>query len=615
MVQALILAAGKATRMRPYSEEVPKSLFELAPGLTVMDLLLWLLEELGVSKVVVVTRKRFKDQFERRYGNRVVLALVEEGDFGNLYSMSVGMDLVEGDFLLLMSDHIMELDVLKRLIKGKGDKAITLCLDRNPNWEKLKEGLKVVVREGRVEDAGKQAPPYYGIDTGAFYCKPQAKELVRRVLREKGRKAKVEDLLREAIKEGEVGYVDVTGLKWMDIDTPEELAEARKLLPKILRRSLYKEGDGPVSRYVNRPISTRASVWLYLRGAYISPNLVSVVSFMVAILASYLLIMGQALLSALLIQLSSIMDGIDGELARLYRVKSRFGGALDSFLDRYADLSYTLAVALREGSSALLTGVASANVFLVSYVSKFLEGFKFVPKLRKLSLSTRDVRILLAALFVAIDMGLVYLYYMAFVPIIFTVVALTLAYAKQVKRAARKLKRGKPKPIVEVPEEREEEEKAVILISSTIRLILILLLLRGAYLLTPDMEVNLDPLIFTTRQLIDFLELMVVIYFGYRILDSFKYFLNIYSERLVEKLGVTEVAFKRVMFDLMYLILFSLVLYYIPERVRLIPEVGPLLEKALALVVVVIVALIGYDLLRTFYRTIRGAIEEVLQEE
>ncbi len=614
MVQALILAAGKATRMRPYSEEVPKSLFELAPGLTIMDLILWLLEELGVERVVVVTRRKFERVFRERYGDKVELALVDEGDFGNLYSMSVGMERVQGDFLLLMSDHIMELDVLKRLIKGKGREAITLCLDRNPNWEKLKEGLKVVVREGRVEEAGKQAPPYYGIDTGAFYCRPQIKELVRETLRKKGVNAKVEDLLREAIQHGQVGYVDVTGLTWMDVDTPEDLAEARRMLPRILRRSLYKEEDGPVSRYLNRPLSTRASVLLYLKGVYVSPNLVSLSAFLMALLASYLLIKGEPLISALLMQLSSVVDGVDGELARLYRVKSKFGGALDSFLDRYADLAYTLAIALRWGASPLLTGLASANVFLVSYVSKFLQGFRFVPTLRKLSMSTRDVRVLLAASLVALGRGELFLLYMTFVPVIFTVVALALAYKHQIKRAASRLRRGKPIPEVRAPGEEEEEEKAIILISSTIRLIILLIVLRAAHLLVPEVELNLELLTLTTSQLINFLELIAVIYFGYRILDSFRYFLNIYSEKLVEKLGVTEVAFKRATFDLMYLILFSLMLYYLPERVRVIPGVGPLLEKALALVVVVLVVLIGYDLLRTFYRTLKGALEEVLEE-
>ena len=44
------------------------------------------------------------------------------------------------------------------------------------------------------------------------------------------------------------------------------------------------------------------------------------------------------LLGALLAQLSSILDGCDGELARLKLLESKFGGWLDQVLDRYGDL-------------------------------------------------------------------------------------------------------------------------------------------------------------------------------------------------------------------------------------------------------------------------------------
>ena len=46
------------------------------------------------------------------------------------------------------------------------------------------------------------------------------------------------------------------GAWWHDLDTPEDVRAARL----SLRRSLGKPADGPVSRLVNRPISTRISI-------------------------------------------------------------------------------------------------------------------------------------------------------------------------------------------------------------------------------------------------------------------------------------------------------------------------------------------------------------------
>jgi hypothetical protein len=59
---------------------------------------------------------------------------------------------------------------------------------------------------------------------------------------------------------------------WQDIDTPEDLRVARSQL----QRSLTKDGDGPVSRYLNRPVSTRIS--MALAPLRISPDLISLVS-------------------------------------------------------------------------------------------------------------------------------------------------------------------------------------------------------------------------------------------------------------------------------------------------------------------------------------------------
>jgi phosphatidylglycerophosphate synthase len=90
-----------------------------------------------------------------------------------------------------------------------------------------------------------------------------------------------------------------------------------------LRRSLGKDTDGPVSRFVNRPLSTRLSMALApLRPA---PDLVSLVA----------LVLGLA--GALLVHAASVADGVDGEVARLQLRGGPRGALLDGVLDRVAD--------------------------------------------------------------------------------------------------------------------------------------------------------------------------------------------------------------------------------------------------------------------------------------
>jgi 1L-myo-inositol 1-phosphate cytidylyltransferase / CDP-L-myo-inositol myo-inositolphosphotransferase len=121
------------------------------------------------------------------------------------------------------------------------------------------------------------------------------------------------------------------GSWWQDVDTPEDLRAARRLL----RRSLSKGSDGPVSRYLNRPVSTRLSMALApLRP---SPNVLSFVAFVFGILAACLLAAERPLIGGILVHLHSVLDGVDGESARLQLRTNSRGATLDNVLDRAVD--------------------------------------------------------------------------------------------------------------------------------------------------------------------------------------------------------------------------------------------------------------------------------------
>jgi 1L-myo-inositol 1-phosphate cytidylyltransferase / CDP-L-myo-inositol myo-inositolphosphotransferase len=102
-----------------------------------------------------------------------------------------------------------------------------------------------------------------------------------------------------------------------------------------LRRSLGKDTDGPVSRRLNRPLSTRLSMALApLRPA---PDLVSLVALVLGLAGATLLAAGRGLAGALLVHAASVADGVDGEVARLQLRGGPRAALLDGVLDRVAD--------------------------------------------------------------------------------------------------------------------------------------------------------------------------------------------------------------------------------------------------------------------------------------
>ncbi|MBW2260246.1 MAG: CDP-alcohol phosphatidyltransferase family protein [Deltaproteobacteria bacterium] len=137
-----------------------------------------------------------------------------------------------------------------------------------------------------------------------------------------------------------------------------------------------KPNDGPVSKYINRPVSVRIS--RRLTRLPVTPDQISLVSFFCSLVAAGLFALGgyPALLAGgILAQFASIIDGCDGEVARLKYCESDFGGWFDAVLDRYADAFLLFGLTwhlLAAGTTALVifTGfMAIIGSFMLSYTA------------------------------------------------------------------------------------------------------------------------------------------------------------------------------------------------------------------------------------------------------
>jgi len=157
--------------------------------------------------------------------------------------------------------------------------------------------------------------------------------------------------------------------------------------------------DGPVSRYLNRRASRPLAA--LLARTPLTPNQVSVIAALLALGAAALIAAGATIAGGVLVQVSSIVDGVDGDLARAKRMASRFGAILDATLDRYADAAVAAGMAWyamerQSWPQPLLVGMAATVGFLlVSYSRARLEtlaGRDATADL--LGIASRDVRLL-----------------------------------------------------------------------------------------------------------------------------------------------------------------------------------------------------------------------------
>jgi len=158
--------------------------------------------------------------------------------------------------------------------------------------------------------------------------------------------------------------------------------------------------DGYISKYANRRASEPMA--RLLAKTAVTPNQVTWASFGIAALALVSFVFGQNIIGGLLVQLSSIVDGIDGSLARLKGMTSTFGGFLDSVLDRYADILILLGLTLWSLSHETYPGIwlagflAVAGSICLSYTrARIGSGHRHLFDRGLRSLASRDIRLFL----------------------------------------------------------------------------------------------------------------------------------------------------------------------------------------------------------------------------
>src|SRR6266403_3149281 len=132
---------------------------------------------------------------------------------------------------------------------------------------------------------------------------------------------------------------------------------------------MSKPQDGFVSRFLNRPISRRITI--FLLKFPIHPNAWTISIFVLPLIAGAFLVRGDyksVVIGAVIFQVFSILDGCDGEIARAKNLESKLGERLDYFCDFIASLLYVLTLGLglhRSSEGIVCAALITANEVLL----------------------------------------------------------------------------------------------------------------------------------------------------------------------------------------------------------------------------------------------------------
>ena len=172
--------------------------------------------------------------------------------------------------------------------------------------------------------------------------------------------------------------VALDGISGMRIDDDQSVAGAEAALCRQIRAA-SAASDGPLAHWVDRRISLRISRWL-VRHTGLRPNHLTTIGTSIGLLAAALLSVGtywSGIAGTLLFLCATIIDGCDGEVARLTFRESSFGQKYDVITDNVVHVAIFVGLAFGlyhqnpDGPYGLLAAIFLAGFAIDGLVSYF----------------------------------------------------------------------------------------------------------------------------------------------------------------------------------------------------------------------------------------------------
>jgi choline kinase len=246
-MKAVILAAGRGTRIEKVTHGAPKCLIEFG-GRAILDYQIHGLWNAGISDIAIVighNGNRIVDHVARSYGDSLDrFTFLENPSFAttnNIYSLWIARDWVGwSDFVCLNADVLCDPDIL---LPTGNTRHVSMIVD--PEWRD--ETMKVIIRDGNVVRMSKgisrseYSASYIGVTR---FSRPIAPALFAEIgsMIRKGRvneffNAAVQQLVDRGLP---VRFTSTRGLPWAEVDDEADLQYARTAVYPHLR-PLYED--------------------------------------------------------------------------------------------------------------------------------------------------------------------------------------------------------------------------------------------------------------------------------------------------------------------------------------------------------------------------------------
>ena len=251
-MKAIILAAGRGSRLYPYTHDKPKCLLDIG-NISILEQQINHIRDCGINEVVIVVGFGFErvEDFLRSYDGLGMRIKTLYNPFyqstNSLVSLWIARSEFDEDIVVMNGDDVYEIGVLDKALSVRDEK-ICLPIKRKPRYDG--EDMKVTVDGNRVSKISKSISKgeTSAESVGIRVFRDRGVELLKRSVEEEMRNPGAENKwyissIHRLISKGyEIRPLDIGNLYWMDVDCPLDLFRARKEADRFMRKEYGAPG-------------------------------------------------------------------------------------------------------------------------------------------------------------------------------------------------------------------------------------------------------------------------------------------------------------------------------------------------------------------------------------
>jgi choline kinase len=270
-VQAIILAAGRGSRMGPSTGATPKPLLEVGRR-TLIEHMLETLSDAGVGPVAMVVGY-CAHEIQEVVGIRAeYIHNTRWASTNSLYSFAKAREWIDGPVMILNCDLLLHPEIIDRLLAAGED-----SLAYDASCGKGREQMAIKLRDGYLQDLSKDFTENVdGENVGALYLSSATTQALLdecdKILAGDAEKGWLGVALKEVARNHAIRGVDIAGLAWAEIDFPFDLERARKeVWPTLQREGKRRTRASRLIRLIIVLLAAGLIVPYFVKGIFPAP--------------------------------------------------------------------------------------------------------------------------------------------------------------------------------------------------------------------------------------------------------------------------------------------------------------------------------------------------------